>query len=177
MNLSIENFIEKYIEYIDSEQWDYVYQQAEIHLEYPYELTSKLLEAGIDPLPSLSSVPYSYAPLELDNAVLSSNCETIGSDAFNGCENLTHIILPEGLKTIDSGAFAHSGLREVNLPNTLEILGPAAFQDCKDLKKITYNGTIDHLNKVRVWEEVFDGVPAHYIECKDGNIELRDIDE
>lgn len=177
LNQSVESFIEEYIDYIDKEEWDYVYQQAEIHMSYPYELTSKLLEAGINPLENLTVVPFSYAPLELDSAILNPKCTTIQQDAFNSCEKLTHIILPEGLVNIDTRAFSGSGLVEINFPSTLEMLGPAAFSNCKNLKKISYNGTIDQMNQVRVWEEVFDGVPAYYIECTDGNIELRDIDE
>lgn len=177
MNMTVDKFIENYIEYIDKEEWEYIYQQAEIHLEYPYDLTSKLLVAGIDPLPSLTIVPYSYAPLEIKEATLSSKCTRIEASAFNGCLELETINLPEGLQVIDSMAFFNSGLKEITLPSTLLVLGPQAFASCNKLEKITYNGTIDQINKVRVWEEVFDNVPAHYIECIDGNIELRDIDE
>lgn len=177
MNMTVEHFIEKYIEWIDKDEWDYIYQQATIHLEYPYDFTAKILQVGINPLAHMTSVPYSYAPLEIKEVALSSKCTRIEASAFNGCSELETINLPEGLEVIDTMAFFNSGLKEITLPSTLLVLGPQAFASCNKLEKITYNGTIDQINKVRVWEEVFDNVPAHYIECTDGNIQLRDIDE
>ena len=176
-SLSVDEFINKYIDWIDKNEWDYVYQQATLLLEYPYDFTAKLFEANIDPLPYMTTVPYSYAPLDINKVTLSSKCTRIDASAFNCCSNLKTIELPEGLEVIDQSAFSDSGLIEITLPSSLIILGPYAFKDCKDLRKINYNGTIDQMNKVRVWEEVFEGIPTPYIHCTDGDIELRDLDE
>lgn len=176
-SLNVDEFIDKYIDWIDKNEWDYVYQQATLLLEYPYDFTAKLFEADIDPLPYMTSVPFSYAPLEITNITLPSKCTRIEAQAFNSCEELKTINLPEGLEIIDMSAFRGSGLTEVVLPSTLLVLGPQAFAECKHLKKISYNGTIDQINKIKIWEEVFEGIPAPYIHCTDGDIELRDIDE
>ena len=44
--------------------------------------------------------------------------------------------VPEGVKRIDEEAFYGSGVENVILPSTLEILNVEIFSDCKDLKKI-----------------------------------------
>lgn len=47
-----------------------------------------------------------------------NSVKTIGADAFNGCESLISVSLPESLTAIGDGAFMESGLNgELNLPN------------------------------------------------------------
>ena len=41
-----------------------------------------------------------------------------------------HVILPEGLKIIDSGAFAYRDIQSISLPSTLESIGYFAFGEC-----------------------------------------------
>lgn len=177
LDMEVEDFIKKYIDWIDKDEWEYVYEEAELHLQYPYELTSLLMKANIDPLPHMTSIPFSYAPMNIKNIIIPDKCKSIGVDAFNSCDQLTHINLPEGLAVIDSRAFYCSGLKEITLPSTLEVLGAETFKGCQNLVKIKYNGTIDQLNEVKIWEECFEDIPAVLINCIDGDIELGDVDE
>lgn len=56
---------------------------------------------------------------------------TIGEDAFNGCKNLTSIILPETLQTIGAFAFKASGLTSIELPESIQKIGAQAFYGTK----------------------------------------------
>ncbi|MBO7740885.1 MAG: leucine-rich repeat domain-containing protein, partial [Clostridia bacterium] len=57
-----------------------------------------------------------------------SELVTIGSDAFQNCDSLVSVILPEGLLEIGSRAFnSCDRLEEIYLPTTLESIGTAAF--------------------------------------------------
>ena len=60
----------------------------------------------------------------------------IREGAFNYCNCLTSIILPEGLKFI-YGQFRCKWLRSITLPMSLLYLGENAFEDCPRLKTIT----------------------------------------
>ena len=49
--------------------------------------------------------------------------------------HLRRIILPDGVKRIEEGAFAYCiNLEEINIPSSLQYLGTYAFSDCVSLK-------------------------------------------
>ena len=60
----------------------------------------------------------------------------IGSRAFKGCTKLNDFTLNYGLKTIGEEAFSGTGLKEITIPETVEFVGKAAFENCNDLVNI-----------------------------------------
>ncbi|MBQ2253396.1 MAG: leucine-rich repeat protein, partial [Clostridia bacterium] len=61
----------------------------------------------------------------------------IGDSAFEYCEMLSEISLPEGLETIGYSAFGEcEALAEITLPESLTELGVYAFHDCKALESV-----------------------------------------
>ena len=61
----------------------------------------------------------------------------IASSAFSGCDQLTGIHLPDGLKFVGGGAFSScESLKNVTLPDSLKYIGGGAFYDTplKDLE-------------------------------------------
>lgn len=61
---------------------------------------------------------------------------SIANNAFQNCENLQTIELPEGLQTIGAWAFAESSLTEIEIPHTVSEIGENAFINCVSLKKV-----------------------------------------
>lgn len=58
-------------------------------------------------------------------------------DAFTGNKQLTHIYLPEGVRTIADYAFyGCNSLIYINLPETLEYIGNKSFSGCSSLKSL-----------------------------------------
>ena len=58
-----------------------------------------------------------------------------------GDNTITKVIIPEGVETINTYAFALlTALEEVVLPSTLEHIDQYAFYGCTNLKKITFSG-------------------------------------
>ena len=56
---------------------------------------------------------------------------TIGTDAFCGCESLTHLVIPSSVKSIGEGAFyGCSSLDSIFIPNGLINIGKYAFDRC-----------------------------------------------
>ncbi len=58
----------------------------------------------------------------------------IGPAAFIKCDNLSKINIPQSLKKIDQATFAYTGIKELNLPASLEFIGPIG--KCSSLVKI-----------------------------------------
>ena len=70
---------------------------------------------------------------------------TIGSDAFESCENLTSIEIPNSVTEIGSFAFSGCGnLTSIEIPNSVTSIGEGAFYGCTSLTSIV----VDKDNKV-----------------------------
>ena len=69
---------------------------------------------------------------------------------FIGDDTITKVVLPEGVTTIESYAFAAlTALEEVVFPSTLNKIGLGAFYGCEKLTKITYSSenNLQFINK------------------------------
>lgn len=62
-----------------------------------------------------------------------------GQRIFARCKALQSVQLGEGVIRIEEGAFQHSGLKEITLPETLTRVDDCAFSYCK-LNTIIYPG-------------------------------------
>ena len=67
-----------------------------------------------------------------ENTVL----EKISDGAFWGCSALSSIALPDSVTEIERNAFFATGLRNIQLPEKLTLIGGGAFCNCKNLKQV-----------------------------------------
>ena len=92
---------------------------------------------------------------QLTKVTLPNTITEIGSYAFEYCTNLKEINLSgcTKLKSIGNGAFANSGLTEINLSNciSLESIGNNAFQNCTSLGTITLSSTVTTIGYSAFW--------------------------
>jgi len=73
--------------------------------------------------------------LKLPNALTN-----IEAEAFYGDSSLDEVIVPEGIKTIGSKAFASSSLRQINLPDSLTFIANDAFDGPEKVHITVNNG-------------------------------------
>ena len=75
---------------------------------------------------------------------LSNKLETIGESAFNGCSGFTgSLTLPNSVTTIGDAAFRACGsFTNLELSNTLSVIGNNAFSDCLNLNAVTGQVTL-----------------------------------
>ena len=67
-----------------------------------------------------------------ENTVL----EKISDGEFWGCSALSSIALPDSVTEIERNAFFETGLRNIQLPEKLTLIGGGAFCNCKNLKQV-----------------------------------------
>lgn len=67
-----------------------------------------------------------------ENTVL----EKISDGAFSGCSALSSIVLPDSVTEIEKYAFFETGLRNIQFPEKLTLIGAYAFCNCKNLKQV-----------------------------------------
>ena len=81
------------------------------------------------------------------NIVLCEGIEKIEDGCFLNFKNLKSISLPTTLKEISSRCFENSGLKEIVLPDDLEVVGIKAFNSCIDLKKVSFSKSLLEIKK------------------------------
>ena len=65
--------------------------------------------------------------------------KSIGEGAFESCETLSNIILPNSLTTIEQNSFkACKSLTSITIPSKVTTIGNNAFQECFNIKHIDF---------------------------------------
>ena len=73
---------------------------------------------------------------------------TIGGLAFGGCESLTSINMPNSVTTIGDCAFLGcSSLTSINIPNSVTTIGNEAFRRCESLTNINIPNSVTTIEK------------------------------
>lgn len=76
-----------------------------------------------------------------------------GGDIFMGSRNLRTIIVPEGVTTIQDGAFYQlTSMTKIILPSTLTSIGTQAFYNCTSLDSITIPEGVTSIGDGAFWE-------------------------
>lgn len=81
----------------------------------------------------------------------------VGRYAFYGCNNITSVVVPEGVATIGQAAFSGcSSMATATLPSTLTALSNTSFYGCSSLMQLVCNATVPPTATVTT----FGGVPV-----------------
>lgn len=99
---------------------------------------------------------YQYPPNKISTTYTIPNSVTwIMSQAFQNCDNLERIKLPEFIHEISYGCFAECDkLNNIIIPNGVEEIYSSAFENCKSLTNITFSN-----NTRNYGSSVFEGTP------------------
>ena len=73
---------------------------------------------------------------ELTDVVIPGNIESIESGAFAQCDGIRTLQLNEGLKSIGYAAFERLAIETINIPRSVENIGRAAFTNCAQLREV-----------------------------------------
>lgn len=106
---------------------------------------SSFRQSGLEQVTVSGGSVGNYAFHRIDDLKkVSINCETIGEEAFSGCDYLTDITLGENVKTLGDKAFyTCDALERVEIPSTVTDIGEKTFYSCPALKEaIIRAGTV-----------------------------------
>lgn len=102
-----------------------------------------------------------------------NSVSSIGGWAFYNCKSITSIAVPNSATSIGDYAFAScTSLDSVTINNSVTYIGNRAFYYCDSLTVITFDGTMEEWNKVNKGSNWNNRVPATYVQCSDGQVEL-----
>ena len=103
-----------------------------------------------DELPSVPYASYSrwydeeedwetYYDDTVKSVIIEDGITAIGDYAFYCFRSLESVSIPDSVETINYYAFANSGIKEINLPASVQSVGSSVFSGCSNLSTITVN--------------------------------------
>ena len=94
---------------------------------------------------------YNYAFCDredITNVIIENGLTDIGNGAFSYCRSLTSIIIPNGVTSISHSSFADcTNLTDIIIPGSVTIIKEAAFRSCYSLKEITIPGGVYEIGR------------------------------
>lgn len=163
-----KHFIRDNKEDIEKNNWERFYSNLSAEADSRYQIsdmTAMLMQANINPLNYLESVPVYYLyKQDIDKIFLPENIKAIKYYAFGQCRKLNHINL-ENIDLIGSKAFEFcDDLDTVQLKDHVQVYD-SAFESCIITKLILPNTFIfekDSFLATVVDEIIYDGTEEEY---------------
>lgn len=101
--------------------------------------------------------------------VIPEGVTTISFDAFENCESLTSVEIPEGVVSV--GSFdGCTNLKRIDIAHSVTEIAYSAFSECPNLKSIYYDGTKAEWNKLYYESSWSSSPPKYTVYCSDGKI-------
>ncbi|MBQ6033462.1 MAG: C10 family peptidase, partial [Prevotella sp.] len=69
----------------------------------------------------------------------------IGSYAFSHSDKLTSVVIPSSVTYIESNAFSESGLKSIEIPNSVKTIGSCVFSDCRQLSSASISSILKEI--------------------------------
>ena len=96
-----------------------------------------------------------------------SECTSIGRRAFSGCNYLTEIEIPDGVKIIDDSAFSYSSaLTNISIPSDVFVVSTDAFSGCASLVMNEYSGAFYIGNEENPYMLLIKAKSTEITECE-----------
>lgn len=108
-----------------------------------------------------TGAPWAEYRNQVKLVILGQGVTSIGSSAFQDCENLETVRLPNTLTALGEAAFLRCGkLTNVSLPISLKSVGEDCFTDCEKLELLDLTGVPDEIMELRTSLEGTVTLPA-----------------
>lgn len=88
---------------------------------------------------------FAFSESGLTSATLPPSLVEIREGAFEGCEKLTALTIPDSVAKIGPGAFCETALTELVLPSSLTQLAPRTFRRCRRLTSVALPTSITRI--------------------------------
>ncbi len=74
------------------------------------------------------------------------------------CENIETVILPDTLTKLDGGAFKYSGIKHIDIPDSVTYLGCEAMTGCERLETVNIGKGVSYIHEWAIWSPVLKSV-------------------
>ena len=87
-----------------------------------------------------------YHQYNITDIIIPDEIDFYSYGAFQSCYKLANVRFSANTRVIDSGAFQHTSLETVTLPESTKRLGSYAFASIQTLKTVCFKGTLDKID-------------------------------
>ena len=110
-----------------------------------YEFHNRILKVVVEP--GIINLPNNaFQDCEfLTEVILPDGFTLIGSFAFHNCNSLGTVQLPATLGHIGQHAFSNSGITGITIPGSVERIGTSAFDNCEKLLRVTVEEGVTYI--------------------------------
>lgn len=77
--------------------------------------------------------------------------DVIGEQMFTECATLQEMILPKSVTSIQANAFSRTGLKAIDIPNSVTRVGGDAFAYCSSLEKVVIGSRVKQMDQGVFW--------------------------
>lgn len=108
-------------------------------------LANRKIESAFD---SSIEMHYIYKGEEITDLVIPEGVTSINSYVFAGCSSMTSVTIPSSVKTIDQDAFLGcSSLTSIELQEGVTTIKDRVFKNCRSLTSITIPSSVNYIGK------------------------------
>lgn len=136
--------------------------------DYDYEITNGKVEI----------VGYigDNTKIVIPSKIEGSPVTSIGVGAFDGCQDLSEVIIPTTVTEICDSAFSDTALLKITIPTSVDYIDDYAFSYCGSLKAVYFEGDMpEFVEASTVFEEAAKGFTIYYKEGKQGWADFDDF--
>ena len=106
------------------------------------ESTGTLTISGAGDMTSNPWVSWESHYSSIKTVVVESGVTSIGAYAFNGCNALTNVTIPNSVTRIEELAFGYTGLTNIEIPNSVTYIERRAFEECDGLISVNIPNSV-----------------------------------
>lgn len=143
-------YIKNNINLIDSNNFKEFYNKVVLEGKVCGNVTSLLLEAGINPLLYMDTIPAYYLEYQdnIESINIPDNIKSIGAYAFYECSSLTKITIGDNITIIGEGAFYYcTSLTKMAIPDSVTDIEKGAFRSCTSLTSINIPNSVKKIGR------------------------------
>ena len=84
--------------------------------------------------------------VEIPEKINGKSVTSIGNYAFEYCENITSVTIPDSVTSIGVYAFEYcASLKSITIPDSVPLVGPGAFSNCTNLTSVTIQNGVMYI--------------------------------
>ena len=112
----------------------------------------------------------------IENYVSTKNISTANTTLYINNNKPTTVDIHNAKRIEDAVFYSNEDIKSLKLGKQIKYIGWNAFNHCKNLSEIIYDGSIDQFNLIDIKPKVFSDIQAKTIQCLDDVIQVDDLD-
>lgn len=112
----------------------------------------------------------------IENYVSTKNIGTANTTLYINNNKPITVDIRNAKRIEDAVFYSNEDIKSLKLGKQIKYIGWNAFNHCKNLNEIVYDGNIDQFNLIDIKPKAFSDIQAKTIQCLDDVIQVEDLD-